>query len=70
MHIGAIPSTLKPQWALAATLKNIEEYDVFHMKKTETLILWWYGIQALLWMNEEEIESVKDVVSLEDVLSG
>lgn len=32
---GAIPPTIKPEWVLAAALKNIEDYRMSKIKKTE-----------------------------------
>lgn len=37
VRIGAIPTTIKPQWALAAALKAEEKYEIHNIKKMETL---------------------------------
>lgn len=62
-HWG-IPPRIQRQWVL--TLKEVKDYVINFVTKTETLMLWGYGVQENLVIDEDDIEKVKDVVLLGD----
>lgn len=45
-RIGAIPPVTKLKWELAAALKEIKEYQISNIKKTENLFFLGYGVEV------------------------
>lgn len=65
MHIGAIRPTTKTPIGIGSNPGGSRSI-LCSLRVKKTLMLWGYGIQVLLWMDDEEIERVKNVISLED----